>query len=51
MIQPKTKESNVSGIVTFIPGMRILVKEDTRIPAKRSLIVGSFYFRLFTVAK
>ena len=46
MMQPKTKDNKVRGIVTFIPGMRILVKEDTRIPAKRSLIIVSFYFQL-----
>ena len=46
MMQPKTKDNKVRGIVTFIPGMRILVKEDTRIPANRSLIIVSFYFQL-----
>ena len=45
-MQPKTKDNKVRGIVTFIPGMRILVKEDTRISANRSLIIVSFYFQL-----
>ena len=51
MVQPSTKEIKVRGMVTLIHGIRILVKEDTRIPAKRSVIMGSFFvWLLFYIA-